>query len=376
VLLYASAGANILRARAGIKVYEPESRHDWDVLLYCFYIANEEIVSRNVLLERTINYPKNLLAEEENLNKLVETVTAEIELSGQFYLNAQMAALRISGTVSSDLYVQASLASTQAATVASSYQNLCDTEERRQALQGRIQHRSHREPRDGKCDAICFLAVSSPPSFGPADVAALQFIKYITGEQQQNTPTGEANVRGAGYVKQKTATNEDELMKQGQGSAPELNASNRKRFLQSPFTLSKPVDAVPELELPKFDAASFEGKLLFPHLVVEYKKPHDTEAKALNQGRMYLISLISFYAALNIVDHPFYALVTNGPKGALLMGWKSKKRTYLIERNVVQFDISTPIGAYHFAIFLLRLREEQKDPRRRAGCRWPPGCCR
>jgi hypothetical protein len=33
----------------------------------------------------------------------------------------------------------------------------------------------------------------------------------------------------------------------------------------------------------------------------------------------------------------------------------------LFERNVVQFDISTPIGAYHFAIFLLRLREEQKE---------------
>jgi hypothetical protein len=48
-LLYASAGANILQARAGIKAYEVESRHDWDALLYCFYIADEEIVSRNVL---------------------------------------------------------------------------------------------------------------------------------------------------------------------------------------------------------------------------------------------------------------------------------------------------------------------------------------
>ncbi|KAJ7735870.1 hypothetical protein DFH07DRAFT_843356 [Mycena maculata] len=370
VLLYASAGANILQVRAGIKAYEAESRHDWDALLYCFYIAGEEIVSHNILLERMIHYPKNLLAEEEDLNKLVQTVTAEVSSSSTFYLRVAQNAVNAAGPLS-DLYMQASLASTQAATVASSYKSFFDTVEHQQELQRLIQHRSRREPKDGKCDAMCFFAVSSPSSFEPADVAALEFIKHTTGKtasKQKNTPTGEGSGRGAGYVKEKTAPNEEKIMKKGEGSGTELNAANRKRFLQNPFTLSKDlsfaaVDAVPNLKVPEFDAASFEGKLLFPHLVVEYKKPHDTEGKALNQGRMYLISLISFYAALKIVDRAFYALVTNGPKGALLMGWKSKKaeRTYLVERNVVQFDISTPIGAYHFAIFLLRLREEQKE---------------
>ncbi|KAJ7731836.1 hypothetical protein DFH07DRAFT_991714 [Mycena maculata] len=210
VLLYASAGANIIQVRAGIKAYEAQSRHDWDALLYCFYIAGEEIVSHNILydlfaihcanvtilysLERMIHYPKNLLAEEEDLNKLVQTVTAEVSSSSTFYLGVAQNAVNAAGPLS-DLYMQASLASTQAATVASSYKSFFDTVEHQQELQRLIQHRSRREPKDGKCDAMCFFAVSSPSSFEPADVVALEFIKHTTGKtasKQKSTPTGKA----------------------------------------------------------------------------------------------------------------------------------------------------------------------------------------
>ncbi|KAJ7085442.1 hypothetical protein B0H15DRAFT_931804 [Mycena belliarum] len=338
VLLCASAGANILQARVGIKAYEAESRHDWDALLYCFYIADEEIISRNILLERTIHYPKNLLAEK-GLEGLVETVKADNRSSIHFYLQGQIVAAR---TAPSQLYTQALLASTQADKLAFSYGSLCETVE-------------------------------------PADVAALEFLKYTKEEpatKQKETKTGESDSsteRGAGDAKGKTATNEVKPTKKGEGSGTgaseiDVNAANRKRFLQNPFALSKKLslaalDAMPELEVPEFDTASCKGKLLFPHLVVEYRKRNDTEAKALDQGRMHLISLISFYAALNIVDRAFYTMIINGAKGALLMGWKSKRaeRTYLFDKNVVQFDISTPSGAYQFAIFLLRLREEQKE---------------
>jgi hypothetical protein len=176
--------------------------------------------------------------------------------------------------------------------------------------------------------------------------------------------------RGASSIREKTTPNEQKPTKKakllnlwrgvdpdldvGEGSGTgaseiDLDVANRKRFLQNPFTLSKglslaAVNAVPELKVPEFDAASFKGKLLFPHLVVEYKKRNDTEAKALNQGRMYLISLISFYAALNIVDRAFYALVTNGAKGALLMGWKSKRAKVRPPRGPY-FHLPSPIDA-------------------------------
>ncbi|KAJ7085447.1 hypothetical protein B0H15DRAFT_376251 [Mycena belliarum] len=377
VLLCASAGANILQARIGITAYEAESRHDWDALLYCFYIADEEIVSRNILLERTIHLPQNQLAEVEDSNRLAEIVKDVTQSSPRFCLNAQINAAKTS-EFGSELSIQAAQATLQAHTTAFSYKSLCDHQQKLQQL---IQRRSRREPKDGKCDAMCFFAVSAPSSIEAADVAALDLFKYTKEEpatKQKDTKTGESDSssgRGAGDAKGKTATNEVKPTKKGESSGtgaskavPTLNDATRKYRLQNPFNLSQDlslaaVDAVPEFKVPEPDAAWLEDKLLFPHLVVEYKKQHHTAGKALNQGRMYLISVISFYAALNIVDRAFYALVTNGAKGALLMGWKSKRgeKTYLFERSVVQFDISTPVGAYHFAIFLLRLREEQRE---------------
>ncbi|KAK7054054.1 hypothetical protein R3P38DRAFT_1477968 [Favolaschia claudopus] len=160
----------------------------------------------------------------------------------------------------------------------------------------------------------------------------------------------------------------------GMSQGPELNTKltdqDRKSDLQNPHILCRGLNqlladatGIPKLKFPEIDLSSFEGKLFFPYFIVEHKKKHDTEAKALNHGRLYLIALISYYAALNILGRPFYALVTNGPKGAILMGWKSEKseRIYVIDRNVVQFGISKLIEAYHFATFLLRLREEQKE---------------
>jgi hypothetical protein len=41
------------------------------------------------------------------------------------------------------------------------------------------------------------------------------------------------------------------------------------------------------------------------------------------------------------------------------------QRTYLIERNVRKFDISSPIQTFHFATFLLRLRDDQEQLKRR-----------
>ncbi|KAJ7608723.1 hypothetical protein FB45DRAFT_1039397 [Roridomyces roridus] len=110
-------------------------------------------------------------------------------------------------------------------------------------------------------------------------------------------------------------------------------------------------------------------QVLFPHFIVVHKKPDDTDtqAKAMNRGRAHLISLIAFYAALGIVDRSFYAFVTSGPKGILLMGWKSTQfeRTYVFEKNIINVDIRQPSEAYRFAVFLLRLREEQADLMRR-----------
>ncbi|KAJ7455982.1 hypothetical protein B0H11DRAFT_230884 [Mycena galericulata] len=95
----------------------------------------------------------------------------------------------------------------------------------------------------------------------------------------------------------------------------------------------------------------------------------ETRFGGYRPGRFYLISVVSFYAALGIVDRPFYGLVTSGDRGAILMAWKSKPESesakraeiYIMERNVCRMDISNPLEAFQFATFLIRLREDQNE---------------
>jgi formate hydrogenlyase subunit 3/multisubunit Na+/H+ antiporter MnhD subunit len=50
ILLSATVGAFTLAARAaGHPAYQAEYRHDWDALLYRFYVGADEIISPNVL---------------------------------------------------------------------------------------------------------------------------------------------------------------------------------------------------------------------------------------------------------------------------------------------------------------------------------------
>ncbi|KAK7062201.1 hypothetical protein R3P38DRAFT_3251543 [Favolaschia claudopus] len=309
-LFYASAGGEIPRGRAERISDGFKGRHDWDALLLSFFTAKEQgLVSRNVLFERTIHYPKNQLVEM-NGEKLAKAVWDERAWSPLFYFSAQQAAHDQVRSVQpnlgsrSELYIQAQLACAQATQLWDSYLDYCKVDDNKQVpLQPLLRDRSWHEPATGICDALCFFAIPSPTGSDETTWRALEFI-----------------------------------------------------------TRSK-ADVSTEFALPETASASFKGTLLLPYFIVEYKKQNDTAGKALDRGRLDLMALISYYAALGILDFPFYVLVTNGSKGAILMGWKSTQfeRIYIVERNVVQLDISTPIGAYQFAIFLLRLREKQED---------------
>ncbi|KAK0209355.1 hypothetical protein IW262DRAFT_1281607 [Armillaria fumosa] len=105
---------------------------------------------------------------------------------------------------------------------------------------------------------------------------------------------------------------------------------------------------------------SLVGLLLLAVLVGEYKKYSDRGfLKALIQTRIYIEASCRHLASLGITDHPMFGLATNGCKGAVLMGWYSQAKDviYLMERKIRTFNISSPIQVYHFATFILRLRD-------------------
>jgi hypothetical protein len=94
--------------------------------------------------------------------------------------------------------------------------------------------------------------------------------------------------------------------------------------LQNPFSVTTPGPTSQSQKSLQM-VPSFKGHLLLPHATAEYKKCDDPAGKALNQGRMYIVSVISFYSSFGIENFPFYCLVASGTLGAILMGWKSSK---------------------------------------------------
>ncbi len=82
----------------------------------------------------------------------------------------------------------------------------------------------------------------------------------------------------------------------------------------------------PKMNLPSevvMDIKALATKLLLAVLVVEYKKPTQTYAKAVVQAKMYLEASVRYLASLGVTKQAVFALVTDGVKGAILMAWCS-----------------------------------------------------
>lgn len=98
-------------------------------------------------------------------------------------------------------------------------------------------------------------------------------------------------------------------------------------------------------------------------LAVEYKKrPGKSDlAKATNQLRMYLTASVKFLQTIGITNFAVYGVKTDGPVVALPAAviQDDDNIVHLFERLVESLDISTPSGAWHYAMILCRLAEIQ-----------------
>ncbi|KAJ6543484.1 hypothetical protein B0H10DRAFT_1374321 [Mycena sp. CBHHK59/15] len=339
-ILSAAVGAFTLDTkRKGISVYEAESRHDWDALLYRFYATANERVSSYVLLERTINYPRNSLADamddEAFKSRYLGLVT-------DYLLHCSTAAIQAisqaaAQSVSSEVRVQAMEASRRAGEYLSSVEGLLKGLSNARA---RVTSRAEKDPRTGKTDAL--LVATVPDILNLTE----KHISIVIGTSPDSA-NSHVDATTVSHLKADTHKSKAE----------------RDLLLENPFTITQQDYAIPNIHRIFQEVPSFVGSLLLPHAAVEYKKISDTKAKALNQGRMYIVSVVAFYAALGIKDYPFYCLVTTRKVGAVLMAWRSSKlkRTYIMERNIRKFDLSSPLQAFHFATFLIRLRADQEN---------------
>jgi hypothetical protein len=98
--------------------------------------------------------------------------------------------------------------------------------------------------------------------------------------------------------------------------------------------------------------------LELPILTAEYKKASDNLMKGTNQLRMYLTASVKFLQAIGITNIAVYGVQTDGPivvLPAAILG--DDNFVHLFERLVEKLDISTPVGAWHYATILCRLAQ-------------------
>lgn len=119
--------------------------------------------------------------------------------------------------------------------------------------------------------------------------------------------------------------------------------------------------------------------LYIPRLVVENKKPSDKNRKrSLNQCRAYCVASVQFLAYLGVCRHPVFGAAIDGKICYVLMAWTDEQgvrasicippryltfaqTTFLFDREVRTFDITVPIQALQYMMFLLRLKREADE---------------
>ncbi|KAH7882404.1 hypothetical protein F5I97DRAFT_1909968 [Phlebopus sp. FC_14] len=115
-------------------------------------------------------------------------------------------------------------------------------------------------------------------------------------------------------------------------------------------------------------SSKLEKDLLLPILVVEHKRADPRkEHVAINQSKIDAVSATAFLASVGVAEYPVFTLTIDGPIGILSMAWFSRKHqmTFVLDRNVVTFDISQPLEAFHFVCTMAKLVNHSKELKKR-----------
>ncbi|KAL6308095.1 hypothetical protein BKA93DRAFT_599190 [Sparassis latifolia] len=376
-ILYASAGAYGRHAAlSGLPVNEAEARYDWDKMLLQFCVPDSDcVVSPYVLFERELTFPRNKavdsVSDHDKLPELQKDLAQkqlDLALGYRHHCLAVLSSPRFD-EAPAPVRSQAGTALNQALQFALQVESASVKPSKMLDILG---NHAASEPLRGICDAIvvsrivdAFVDKNSPASQKFLKKQALVQHTLTTQPKDKDRssddlasrPSSQPS-RGTPVVRAKKTTSRSRVVAadnvdwQKHVGDPFVNSCS-PLVLQDPTDSGdRPRDVDPE--------AITKDQLLLPVLVVEYKRWNEDQAKSLNQGRFYCVASVTFLAVLGIEGHPVFALVTNGVVGAVLLSWQSPqtKKIYVIERNVCTFDLSRPLQAFHFATFLVRLREQ------------------
>ncbi|KAK0476392.1 hypothetical protein IW261DRAFT_1609580 [Armillaria novae-zelandiae] len=320
------------------KPNEAEARYCWNFLLYISFVVSGEVVSPRLLLERQLSVPRNIVLD------LVSNVDdAKLKTRAQ-----AMAFLELCSRATTDTHKQYGITSPEWEQASVCGLNALSHYKSIKGLMGApnavevIKNRAQEEPDTAKCDSFLAFPLSIPTSIPKScrPEPLLRGWDNLKPSSPNEQPAVEKKSLGAASTE-----SPEQRMRRRMKNPIFVNASETRTFQLTHEVLEKIVN-------------DLLGKHLLSVLFNECKKPDEEDEKAVNQTKMYMVGGVMHLKSLGITRYPVFGLAANGTVGTLLCCWYSNTldRVFIMERNIRVFDISSPIQAYHFMTFLLRLR--------------------
>ena len=339
------------------------------------YFSQTIILSR---LERTLQFPRNDAADGTDSLKIAASQLSLAKVYVRHCIDVQVAAF--------DRDVPVREQAVAALVQANAFRADLESFDAAHFLR-HVRERAIPEPRTGLCDAILITPVSLGTGQSLGELKSKEYLEtFGLIKTVQFTPpahTSAADNRshhisssGSPSLLSPTTASSSTPSHLSKKLSPE-----QKKYLRNALGVSctESVSSSTPL-IPDGHSPFGSNDMWLSGFVAEYKKWAQNDAKALNQERMYLVALVTHLATLGIKEFAVFGLITSGQTGGILMAWQSERddvrapvisytmlpllpidvplqTIYIIERNIRTFNLSSPIEAFQFASFLIRLRK-------------------
>ncbi|KAI0918133.1 hypothetical protein AcV5_002904 [Taiwanofungus camphoratus] len=314
-------------------------------------------------LERMLQFPRNIFVDLNESAELEAVGFTEVVTRAQVKENEQVVQWAEANVVPSTA-AQRRLAAVRQETRDGQYVGDRAIDWMDQCRRWELLTRMGQAPHQGKCDALGTLRI--PIAVAEELLKTIRLANlapYATPYESQHSPQSRPdslsppdNKQGASTPK---GTNHTYAMV-ASTTCPSRAIHNRFREERK-----DPVSLLTEtLKGLGFDCKvksdSSESAILeLPLIVIEYKKASYSETQGENQHRLYCTALLRFLEAIGITDYPIYSVLAEGPQATLSSARIRNGVVHIFERHTLSFDISTAIGAWHYATVLCRIAIQQ-----------------
>ncbi|KAF9819295.1 hypothetical protein IEO21_02183 [Rhodonia placenta] len=88
---------------------------------------------------------------------------------------------------------------------------------------------------------------------------------------------------------------------------------------------------------------------------MQYRQKDVDRITGEDQHRLCCTAAARFLESVGITEHPIFSFISDGPHVVLASAWAKDETVHIFERHLLSFDISTAIGAWHYATVLARI---------------------